>query len=171
MKLQGWCLCLQGALFLPFFSVQLDAHPPRATPPLLHLLHSLYLSGIHGLLTSVTILTVYLCTFPFSLSAICSFYLSLSLTVSSSFPPLSFSFLFCTTGCVKFSCGSEREWPSNQVAGGRVFWVRPAWLFVCNAFSFVSFLQCHVISSWFCQAFWLADHLRHCVMNLKNNIA
>lgn len=72
-------------LFLPSSSVQLDAHPPRATPPLLHLLHSLYLSGIHGLLTSVTILTVYLCTFPLSLSlslsSICSisFFLSLSL--------------------------------------------------------------------------------------------
>lgn len=78
MKLQGWCLCLQGTLFLPFFSVQLDAHPPRATPPLLH---SLYLSGIHGLLTSVTILTVYLCTFPFSLSLCYLLFLSLSLSL------------------------------------------------------------------------------------------
>lgn len=64
----GLMLVPPGDAFLPSSSVQLYAHPPRATPPLLHLLHSLYPSGIHGLLTSVTILTVYLCTIPLSLS-------------------------------------------------------------------------------------------------------
>lgn len=62
--------------------------PP--SPPSLSL--SIYLSGIHGLLTSVTILTVYSCTFPLLLSlslsllhlflSLCLFSISLSLSLS-----------------------------------------------------------------------------------------